>query len=164
MMGLSWPAQLAIALAIFVAGGAAGIKWHAGQDAIADLAAAEARATEARRQIKAADQDAATHARALANINNQLGTAREKIAMLSGRECLSADTVGMLNDIGSEPVPASAREPASAPAAPAAGDGIRYATERDTASAIAICRARYAEVASQVNQILDIEEARHPPD
>lgn len=65
-----WPAQLAIALAIFVAGGAAGIKWHAGQDAIAELAAAEVRATEARRQIKAADQDAATHARALANINN----------------------------------------------------------------------------------------------
>lgn len=153
--------QLAIAAIIFVAGGAGGIKWQVGVQARAELAAADARASEAKKQIKVSDAAATTHAAALATVNNKLGDAREKIALLSGRECLAADTVSLLNAIGGEPVPAAAGQFEGAPPAPAAGGGLRFATERDAAGAIAVCRARYAEVASQVNQILDIEEARH---
>ena len=156
-------AQLAIALVIFAAGGAGGIKWQLGVQARAELAAAEVRASEAKRQIKVIDRAAGEHVTALAKINTKLGDAREKIALLSGRECLDADTVGVLNAIGGEPVPAAASEPAGPPATIATGGGIRFATERDTAGAIAFCRARYAEVSGQTNQILDIEAARSPP-
>ena len=72
---MSWALQLALALAIFAAGGGVGIKWHAGN---------------------------------------------------------------------------------------AAGAPQAFATDRDVSTAIADCRASYGAVASQVNQILDIEERRHP--
>ena len=152
----------ALAAAIFVAGGAAGIRWHAGLDAIAAEKAAEVRASDARGQIRAADAAATRHARALATVNDKLGAAREQIATLSGRECFGADTTGVLNAIGTEHQPAASGEPAGAPPAAAAGSGLRFTTDRDAAGYIALCRARYAEVASQVNQILDIEEARQP--
>lgn len=157
---MSWAAKFAIFLIFFIAGGAAGVKWQLGVQARAELAASDLRASDARQQRIFGDKASTTHAAALAVINNKLGDAREEIALLSGRECLDARTVGMLNDIGREPVPASAREPASAASALAAGGGLRFATERDAASAIAVCRARYAEVSSQVNQILDVEDAR----
>lgn len=157
---MSWAMQLALALIIFAAGGAGGVKWQLGVQARAELAATTARATEAKRQIRIIDKAAGAHVRALANVNNQLGNAREKIALLSGRECFDAGTVGVLNAIGSGPVPAATGESAGAAAAAAGGTGIRFATERDAAGAIATCRARYAEVASQVNRILDIEAAR----
>lgn len=161
---MSWAVQAVIAAIIFAAGGAAGIKWHAGLDAIAAQKAAEVRESDARKQIRTADTAATSHAKALATVNNQLGAAREKIATLSGRECFGADTTGVLNAIGTDNVPAPAGEPAGAPPAVAAGTGLRFTTDRDAAGYIALCRARYAEVASQVNQILDIEEARvHQP-
>lgn len=160
---MNWAIQLAIALAIFAAGGAGGIKWQLGVQARAELAAADVRASDAKRQIKVIDQASGEHVAAVAKLSNQLGNAREKIAVLSGRECLDAGTVSVLNAIGSEPVPAAAGESAGAAAATAASSGLRFATERDAAGAIAICRARYAEVAEQVNRILDIEEGRHPP-
>lgn len=159
---MSWSIQAVIAAIIFAAGGAAGIKWHAGLDAIAAQKAAEVRESDARKQIRTADAAATGHAKALATVNNQLGAAREKIATLSGRECFGADTASMLNTIGSEPGPAASGESAGAPPAAAAGTGLRYSTDRDVAGYIALCRARYAEVASQVNQILDIDEARQP--
>ena len=155
--------QAAIAAIIFTAGAAGGIKWQLGVQARADMAAADVRASDAKRQIKTIDKAAVAHVTALATINNKLGDAREKIALLSGRECLDAGTVGVLNAIGAEPVPAAAGEPSGATATPASGVGIRFATERDTAGAIAICRARYAELSSQTNKILDIEDQRHPP-
>ena len=161
---MSWAVQAVIAAIIFAAGGAAGIKWHAGLDAIAAKEADELRQADARQQARFADHAATSHARALATINDKLGAAREKIASLSGRECFGADTASMLNTIGSEPVPAAASEPAGAPPAAALGAGLRFTTDRDAAGYIALCRARYAEVASQVNQILDIEEARQPVD
>ena len=161
---MSLPAKLValllVALAIFAAGGATGIKWQLGVQARADMAAADLRAADAKAQIRAMDKSSGQHAAALANINHQLGAAHEKIVSLSGRECLDAGTVGMLNAIGGEPVPAAAIQSAGEAPALATGGGIRFATERDAASAIATCRARYAEVASQVNQILDIEAAR----
>ncbi len=154
--------QAVIAALIFAAGGAGGIKWQQGVQARADLAAADLRARDAVRQIKVIDQAATAHVTALANINNKLGDAREKIASLSGRECFAADVGRVLNDIGDQSVPAPAGELAGSAAALASGGGLRYSTDRDAAGAIAICRARYAEVSSQVNQILDIEAARHP--
>lgn len=151
---MSWALQLALALAIFVAGSAAGIKYHAGVDAQRELVAKELRESDALQQRKFNDQGAGKHARAVAILSNQLGNAREKIANLSGRACLDADTVGMLNAIGREPVRATAANAAGAPQA--------FASDRDVSTAIAACRAGYGEVESQLNQILDIEERRHP--
>jgi len=159
---MSLLAQLIIALAIFAAGAAGGVKWHAGQDAIAAQAAAELHRSDELQQRKFSDQAAGSHAQALAKINNQLGTAREKIASLSGRECFGADTAGVLNSIGADAVPAAASQPADQAAAAAAGTSLRYTSDRDAAGYIALCRSRYAEVASQLNQILDIEDQRHP--
>lgn len=161
---MSWAVQAVIAAIIFAAGGAAGIKWHAGLDAIAAQKAQDIRDSDARQQARIADAAATSHAKALATINDKLGAAREKIATLSGRECFGADTTGVLNAVGDQPVPTPASDPAGAPPAAAAGTGLRFTTDRDAAGYIALCRARYAEVASQVNQILDIEEARaHQP-
>ncbi|MBP8285387.1 MAG: hypothetical protein KAX57_00955 [Rhodoferax sp.] len=151
---------IALAAAVFAAGGATGIKWQIGVQARATLAAQTAREGDAKRQVRAIDTASTTHVATLARLNNQLGTAREQIALLSGRECLDAGTVGLLNAIGHQPMPAAAPEPADQAPATAAGAGIRFATERDTASAIATCRARYAELSSQLDQILDIEDAR----
>ena len=159
---MSWSIQAVLAAVIFAAGGAAGIKWHAGLDAIAAQKIEAARQADAQAQATAADQAATRHAKALATVNQKLGDAREKIALLSGRECFGADTASMLNTVGSESGPTPASQPASAPPAAAAGAIDRFTTDRDAAGYIALCRARYAEVSSQINQILDIEEARHP--
>ncbi len=156
-------AQIIIALAIFAAGTATGIKWHAGQDARAELAARELREADARQQRALGDRKATEHLTTVARLATQLGDAREHIASLSDDQCLDADTVRVLNAIGADSVRAAAGESAGAPAAAATGTGLRFSTEQDTASTIAQCRAAYAKVASQLNQILDIEDARHPP-
>lgn len=147
----------------FAAGGALGVKWELDAQVRAELAAAQARESDAIQQRKFGDKAAGDHAKTLAIINNKLGGAYAQIALLSGRECFGADTAGMLSTIGSEPGPAAAGESAGAPPAAAAGTGLRYTTDRDAAGYIALCRGRYAEVASQLNQILDIEDRRHPP-
>ena len=143
-------------------------RWAAadGQRIAQEQAAQQARETDARQQRRFADQAAARHAATLAQLNAQLGDARAHIARLSDRPCLGAGTVGMLNNIGA-PASLSVRAPAAnpagappAPAAPAPDDAPGYASERDTAEHIAICRARYAAVSDQLNQILDIEDER----
>lgn len=154
--------QAAIAAFIFAAGGAGGIKWQLGVQARIDLAAADARASDIKRQIKVLDKAAVVHVTTLAAINNKLGDARAHIAKLSDRECFGAATAGLLSSIGADASTTAAGESEGAPAAAASGGGLRFSTERDAAGAIAVCRARYAEVSSQVNQILDIEDARHP--
>lgn len=135
----------------------------------AEQTAAAARESDARQQRRFADQAAARHAATLAQLNAQLGDARAHIARLSDRPCLGAGTVGMLNNIGA-PASLSVRAPAAnpagaptAPATPAPDDASSYATERDTADHIATCRASYAAVRDQLNQILDFEDKRHPP-
>lgn len=131
--------------------------------------AAEAIAqTDAKQQRKFNDKAAGDHAAQLATLKTQLGDARAHIATLSNRRCLSARTVGLLNNIAPSPpelgVRAPAGQPAGAPQAPAADPaddaGAGYASERDTAGAIAQCRAGYAELAGQLDAILDIEDAR----
>ncbi|WP_367846992.1 hypothetical protein [Rhodoferax sp. WC2427] len=158
---MSTAAKLVLAFALFVAGLATGIKYHAGLIAQRDMAAASARRADTIRQHQYSDGAGGEHAAVVAQLSNQLGNAREKIATLSGRECLDPGTVGVLNAIGGEPVRAAASEPAGTPTAASAGGGLRFSTDRDTARAIAVCRARYAEAVSQLDQILDIEAARH---
>ena len=158
---MSGLARMVILLAFFAAGGATGIKWQVGLQARADLNAAELRASDERQQRLLGDKVSVKHTVALATINQKLGDAREHIANLSGRECFDSGTVSMLNAISGESVSAAASEPTGTPNAASSGGGIRFATEYDAASAIAICRARYAEVSSQVNRILDIESERH---
>lgn len=165
--------KTAIVASIFMIGAASGYiaqawRWGAADaDRMrAEQTAAAARESDARQQRRFVDQAAARHAAALAAINTQLGDARAHIARLSDRQCLDAGTVRMLNGIGASGlgVRAPASNPAGAPPASAAAapdDG--YSTERDTADHIATCRASYASVSDQLNQILDIEDKRHPP-
>jgi hypothetical protein len=155
--------QLVIAVGIFAAGAAGGIRWHIGVDAIAYKAAQAARESDAIQQRKFSDKAAGTHAAALATLNDKLGAARAQIASLSGRDCTGPGVVGVLNAIGSEPVRAATGESESQAAAASSGGGLRFSTDRDLTSAIAICRARYAEVSGQLNQVLDIEDRRNPP-
>lgn len=149
---MSLPLQICIAVAIFLAGMAGGIKYQVGVVAAKELAATNARESDARQQRKFNDKAAGDHAAELARLSNQLGIAREHLPTLPGRACLDAGTVRVLNDIGNQPVPAAAGKPDGAPKA--------AATDRDVATAISICRAWYGELSSQVNQILDIEAKR----
>ena len=74
----------------------------------------------------------------------------------------------MLNQLGTASslglrTSASAPAGASTTTATAQADNAPstgYASERDTAEWIAICKTRHDELASQVNRILDIEERR----
>lgn len=127
-----------------------------------------ARQSDARQQRKFSDTAAGAHARTVATLNAQLGDARAHAATLSDRQCLDAGTVRLLNATGRVPGGVGLRTPAgypagaaAAPAGSAADAGAGgYASERDTATHIATCRAGYAALADQVNQILDIEEQR----
>jgi hypothetical protein len=139
---------------------------RAGEKALAEAAA------EAVREAQRDEADGASlrHAMELKSINEQLGGAHAHIAELSDRQCLGAGTVRVLNRIApgsssSGDVRAAAGNPSSAAPtpSPAADDAAQdeFASERDVAEFIAACRAQYGEVSSQVNQILDIEDARH---
>lgn len=131
--------------------------------------AEDARQTDAKQQRQFNDTASGRHAAVVATLKNNLGDARAQIATLSAdRQCLDARTVGMLNTLGAvsslglrtptgQPADASAAT-ATHQADSAASTG--YASERDTADWIAICRTRHGELANQVNEILDIEERR----
>jgi hypothetical protein len=158
--------ELVIALAIFAAGFGGGVRWHIGEDAIDAQKAATARETDQRQQRRFNDDLAGRHADQLETLNTQLRSAHAQIARLSGRPCLDPGTVGVLNATGvlderRGAAPNAAQAPAAA--ASAASDGAE-ATDVDVADYIAVCRTRYAEVADQLNQILDREDKRHPLD
>ncbi len=139
-------------------------EWDAdqAQRAQRELEAQLAREADAKQQRQFNDHQAGQHARAVAALNDQLGAAREKIARLSGRACLDPGTVGVLNATGAIDGAAAAGQPADPPAAAATGADVRYATDRDVAGYIALCRTWYGEVSDQLNKILDIEDRRHP--
>ena len=135
----------------------------------AEQKADELRQADARQARALNDKAAGLHAAALAHVNTQLGAANARIASLSAdRACLDGRTVGLLNNIGKPAGGLGLRAAAGDPAGQAqaaAGSGADaapagYASERATATQIATCRAQYAELASQVNQILDAEEQR----
>jgi hypothetical protein len=129
-------------------------RWQANTAAAAQ-AASEALQSDQRQQRRLADAAAGQHAAALVSINRQLGVAREKIASLSGRQCLDAGTVGVLNAIGGD-------VDLRAAAGDTQGAAGAAASDRDVAAALAACRSAYATVRNQVIQILDIEDKRHP--
>lgn len=155
--------QLAIVAAVFAGGIWTGVQWHAGRDAILAQEERQVREAFAQSQRRFADAQAGEHAVQLATLNRHLGDARARIATLSGRPCLDAGTVRVLNDTGL-PVDggAAAGEPSRPAAAAATGADDRVASDVDVAGYIALCRTRYGEVKSQLDQILDIEDRRHP--
>lgn len=169
-----WPyVATAIAAAALAAFGTWRVQeWRHGAIEAKRLAAVaaerEAQDREAESQREFNQTRAGLHAAALAGLNTQLGDARAHIATLSAtRRCLGADTVGLLNAIGKPPgltLRAPAGQPAGeaqAAAGPDADDASAgYASERATAEHIAMCRARYGELESQLNKIIDIEERR----
>lgn len=153
-----------------------GQRWQARYDREALARAAEdALFIAAADALRAAWRDqaataAAEHATELASIQKQLGGAHAHIATLSDRQCLGAGTVRVLNNIapgsssdGDVRAVAGNSSSAAPTPSPAAHDAAQdeYASERDVSEFIAACRAQYGEVSSQVNQILDIEDARH---
>ena len=176
LIAYGWMAAAVVAAA--VAGGGAwevqDLRWTARTQAAAlqqketDRIAARRREAAALRQRGLIDTAAGAHAAALAVLTTQLGGAYAHIARLSDRKCLAADTVRVLNAIGRPAAGVGLRAlagyPASAAAVPAgsAADDAPagYASERDTASWIATCRAEYGAVSSQLDKILDIEEQR----
>lgn len=124
------------------------MRWEEGNQAIALKAANDAR--------KVAEQNAAdvalAHANNTAAIAAQLGDARVRIRSLTtGRDCLSAAAVRVLNDGAASGVPAAASQSASAPQA--------AATDQDVGDALAICRSGYSQLSEQLNAILDITTA-----
>jgi len=153
----------------------AGQVWQARYDREALARAAGQRladkAADLKRQVerKTADTAAVEHAEVLDTLKKQLGGAHAQIALLSRRQCLDAGTVRMLNDIGApdsgaDDVRAAAGDSArAAPApSPAAHDAAGYASERDVAEGLVVCRTGYKALSSQLHSILDIEDARQP--
>jgi len=157
---MTWPIQLVIAIALLLAGFGGGVKYHVGVDAQRELAAKALQESDRIQQRKFGDVASGKHAATVSKLSNQLGDARAHIASLSGRECLDAGTVGVLNRIDGDGT--AAGEPARAAEGTAPGANVRYSTDRDVAGWIATCRAEYGTVESQLNQILDIEDRRHP--
>lgn len=143
-MGLT-AAAIVASLAL---GGWFGVQWQEGRDAIA-LKAAHA---ELERLTADMNTVALTHANVNAALSTQLGNTRVQLRTLStGRDCMSADAVRLLNDAFAG-VPTAPAKPASAPAA--------AATDRDLGDALAICRGEYRKLSEQMNAILDIEESK----
>ena len=141
-------AALASAAVSLALGGWLGMRWEEGNQAIALKAANDAR--------KVAEQNAAdvalTHANNTAAMAAQLGDLRVRIRSLTtGRDCLSAAAVRVLNDGPAPTVLTAAAQPASAPEA--------AATDQDVGDALALCRSGYGQLSDQLNAILDINAA-----
>ncbi|MGE4241736.1 hypothetical protein [Ramlibacter sp.] len=158
-----WP--LVAAVLVFAAGAWSGREWELGQQAQRDVEAQLARQTDARQQRQFNDLVAGRHAARLEVLNGKLGDAYAHIARLDRAACLDDRTVRVLNDTG---VPdnrgAAAGEPARpAEAASAAGGGLRWASNISVGNYIAYCRTEYGKVSKQLDEILDIEDRRHPP-
>lgn len=76
---MSWALQLVLALAIFAAGGAAGIKWHAGVDAQRELAAQEATAKATQKTLERIDRAAVGHEADKAQIRTEIKTIVQEV-------------------------------------------------------------------------------------
>ena len=141
-----WLALMGLTL---VLGGALGMRWERGEQAIAHQELKD----KLREQAEREDKKGVEHAETLEKLNRQLGDARRAVyGLTAGRDCLSARAVGVLNGIGLPATGAATSEPARAPEA--------AATDRDVGDALAICRAEHEKLAGQLNDILDIEERR----
>ncbi|MDB5975131.1 MAG: hypothetical protein JWR07_1891 [Nevskia sp.] len=111
-------AQLVIALAIFAAGAAGGVKWHAGQDAIAEVKARELRESDARQQRKLGDTAATGHEADKAKIRTEVHTVTVEVEhetekLVYRNVCIEPDgmrlierTLGAPRPAASQPAPA----------------------------------------------------------
>ena len=145
-----------VALAALL-GFAGGWEWRDGVHAKAELRLQQERARALKAMEAQQDRTSLAYANRVSELAQNLGDARVKLySRTSGKPCLSAGAVSLLNDIGPPLyVSVAAGQPASSPAA--------SATDRDVADALAICRGGYVRLSEQVNAILDIEDARHRP-
>lgn len=71
---MSWALQLVLAIVIFAAGGAIGIKWHTGVDAQRELAVHEATAKATQKTNERIDQAAVGHESDKVQIRTQIKT------------------------------------------------------------------------------------------
>jgi hypothetical protein len=125
-----------------------GAEWQQGREALELKDLQEA----ARIAAKKADEDGVEHANTRDKLAALQADKRRKVyGLTTGRECLSAGAVRLLNGAPAD-VPAAAGEPASAAGA--------FATDRDVGDALAICRGEHAKLSDQLNKILDIEDRR----
>lgn len=149
-------------LGVFLLGVWLGYRWHVGIAAKAEIDAMAAYEKSRQAIQDMADQRAIGHAQQVRSLNQQLGAAHARIAQLGQRDCLDPGTVSLLNAIGT-PVPTAPGQSEGAPSTIAShsGHGLNFSTARDLASQIATCRTAHADLADQLNAILDIEEARH---
>ncbi len=140
---------LLISSAVSLALGAwGGVEWRLGREAIA---LKEARA-ELKKLGDAANDIALVYAGNTARLDRKLGDARVRLRDLTtGRDCLSADAVRLLN--AGAGVPAATTELAGSPDA--------AATDRDVGDALALCRSEHTKLAAQLNAILDIEDRKN---
>lgn len=156
-----WQLTAGAILLASVLGFFGGKRWEEGAQALA-LEAQKAQYEKTLHDQKVtADKEGMSHAETIDTLNLQLRNVDKKLAAsTTGRACLSARAVGLLNAINvpRADVGASAAQPANAPEA-AASDPL-FATDRDIADAIAVCRTEYTKLADQLNSILDIEDQR----
>lgn len=144
-----------VAILAALLGAVGGWEWRDGVHAKAELRIQQERARALKAMEDQQDRTSLAYANRVSELAQNLGDARVKLySRTSGKPCLNAAAVGLLNDIGPPlHVPAVAGQPASPPAA--------AATDRDVADALAVCRGGYVRLSEQVNSILDIEDARH---
>ena len=76
---MSWALQVVLALVIFAAGGAAGIKYHAGVDAQRELVAHEAAAKATQKKLEQVDQAAVAHEKDKVQIRTQIKTVIQEV-------------------------------------------------------------------------------------
>lgn len=103
------------------------------------------------------------HVETVDQLKTQLSDAQQQLAQLTtGRYCLSAAAVRVLNRTGRVPAPTAAS--AEAPGTPERLEDDRagepFATDHDAAVALAECRTQYGVVSDQLNKIIDIELER----
>lgn len=149
---------IAAVIAALCAAFQAGVHWQRGVDAVEYKEAQE----RIRVLVEQGDKKGIEHAEKLGQLNQQLRTTQKSLyALTTGRKCLSAGAVRLLNSPG-DGVPAAAGEPSSAAEAAAADrdDGEVFASDRDAGEALALCRTEYEKLSDQLNRILDITDSR----
>lgn len=131
---MSWAMQLVIALAIFAGGLATGIKWHAGQDAIAENKARIEADRDRLRRLDRHDAAATGHEADKAALRTEFLTITQEVERVTERPvyrdmCFDADGVRLVNAAaGAAP---AASQPARAVPGSAGPDRGRWQDRAD---------------------------------
>lgn len=131
---MSISVQLIIALAIFVGGLATGIKWHAGQDAIAAESARAEQERDRLRRIERNDVAAVGHEADKTNLRTEFLTITQEVERVTERPvyrdmCFDADGVRIVNAAAG--YSATASQPERAMPRPASTDSGRWQNRAD---------------------------------